>query len=43
MTSDRMETTFRGGHNIAMKVPPHQFEATVNFYRDVLGLPLSGE
>lgn len=27
-----------GGINIAMKVPPHQFEATVSFYRDVIGL-----
>jgi hypothetical protein len=27
-----------GGINIAMKVPPHQFEATVAFYRDVIGL-----
>jgi catechol 2,3-dioxygenase-like lactoylglutathione lyase family enzyme len=31
---------FRGGRNIAMKVPPHQFDATVRFYRDVAGLPL---
>ncbi|MDH3662008.1 MAG: hypothetical protein OEU92_18595 [Alphaproteobacteria bacterium] len=30
---------FRAGRNIAMKVPPHQFEATVRFYRDVIGLP----
>jgi catechol 2,3-dioxygenase-like lactoylglutathione lyase family enzyme len=30
--------TFQAGHNIAMKVPPHQYEATVAFYRDVLGL-----
>ena len=29
---------FDGGKNIAMKVPPHQYEATVRFYRDVLGL-----
>jgi catechol 2,3-dioxygenase-like lactoylglutathione lyase family enzyme len=31
------KATFSGGRNIAMKVPPHQFEATVRFYRDVLG------
>jgi hypothetical protein len=31
---------FTGGRNIAMKVPPHQWEATVGFYRDVLGLPV---
>ncbi len=31
---------FRGGHNLAMKVPPHQWERTVAFYEDVLGLPV---
>ena len=30
--------TFAAGRNIAMKLPPHVFEATVQFYRDVLGL-----
>jgi len=30
--------TFAGGRNIAMKVPPHEWEATVAFYRDALGL-----
>jgi catechol 2,3-dioxygenase-like lactoylglutathione lyase family enzyme len=29
---------FQGGRNIAIKVPPHQHEATVRFYRDTLGL-----
>lgn len=29
---------FAGGSNIAMKVPPHLWEETVRFYRDVLGL-----
>jgi catechol 2,3-dioxygenase-like lactoylglutathione lyase family enzyme len=29
---------FTGGRNIAMKVPPHQWDETVGFYRDVLGL-----
>lgn len=33
-----MNTTFQGGKNIAMKVPPHQHDATVRFYADVLGL-----
>lgn len=28
----------KGGRNIAMKVPPHAWDATVAFYRDVLGL-----
>ncbi len=30
--------TFQGGCNIALKVPPHQREETVRFYRDTLGL-----
>lgn len=33
-----MAARFEGGKNIAMKVPPHQYEATVAFYRDLLGL-----
>jgi catechol 2,3-dioxygenase-like lactoylglutathione lyase family enzyme len=32
-----MKPRFEGGRNIAMKVPPHQYDATVRFYRDVLG------
>ncbi len=31
---------FVPGNNIALKVPPHEFDATVAFYRDVLGFPL---
>jgi catechol 2,3-dioxygenase-like lactoylglutathione lyase family enzyme len=31
---------FAGGRNIAMKVPPHLWDATVRFYRDVAGLPV---
>jgi catechol 2,3-dioxygenase-like lactoylglutathione lyase family enzyme len=31
-------TDFRGGRNIAMKVPPHLWDETVRFYRDVAGL-----
>jgi len=34
-----MAAKFQGGPDIAVKVPPHQYEATVSFYRDVLGLP----
>jgi hypothetical protein len=34
-----MTPSYSAGRNIAMKVPPHQFEATVRFYRDVLALP----
>lgn len=33
-----MRPQFRPGRNIAMKVPVHEHEATVGFYRDVLGL-----
>lgn len=33
-----MSAKFEGGRNIAMKVPGHQHEATVAFYRDTLGL-----
>lgn len=32
---------FSGGRNIALKLPSHEFEATVRFYRDVLGLEQS--
>jgi hypothetical protein len=37
-----MTTKFSGGKNIAMKVPPYQHEATVRFYRDLLGLEQIG-
>ena len=33
-----MNRKFEAGNNIAMKVPPHEFEATLAFYREVLGL-----
>jgi len=32
------QVTFAGGRDIAMKVPPHQWEQTVSFYRQTLGL-----
>jgi hypothetical protein len=32
------QATFSGGRNIAMKVPLHLYEATIQFYRDVIGL-----
>ncbi|QND51472.1 hypothetical protein HB779_05840 [Phyllobacterium sp. 628] len=35
-----MKPAYEGSRNIAMKVPPHQYEATVAFYRDVIGLKL---
>ena len=34
------KVNFAGGRNIAMKVPPHLWEATVKFYRDVLALKI---
>jgi catechol 2,3-dioxygenase-like lactoylglutathione lyase family enzyme len=34
---------FIAGRNIAMKIPPHEFSRTVEFYRDILGLPLIEE
>jgi hypothetical protein len=37
--SDQAISSFRAGRNIAMKVPPHQFDATVDFYKRVIGLP----
>jgi predicted enzyme related to lactoylglutathione lyase len=30
---------FYAGDNIAMKIPSHEYSATVQFYRDVIGLP----
>lgn len=38
-----MTTTFRGGTNVAMKLPKAQFDRTVEFYRDVLGLTVTEE
>ena len=32
------DAEFRAGQNIAMKVPAHEFDATVAFYKDVVGL-----
>lgn len=33
-----MKPIFKPGRNIAMKVPAHEYESTVAFYREVLGL-----
>ena len=33
-----MKPTFRPGKNIAIKVPTHEFEKMVNFYKVILGL-----
>ena len=35
--------TFTAGSNIAMKVPDHEYKRTVEFYRDIIGLPLVEE
>jgi catechol 2,3-dioxygenase-like lactoylglutathione lyase family enzyme len=35
-----MKPVFRAGRNIAMKVPEHEYERTVAFYRDTLGFQL---
>ena len=36
--SDNATPRFRGGHNIAVKVPSHRYESVVAYYRDSLGL-----
>jgi catechol 2,3-dioxygenase-like lactoylglutathione lyase family enzyme len=33
-----MDVAFKAGKNIAMKIPTHEYEKTVRFYRDILGL-----
>lgn len=33
-----MTANITGGINIAMKVPPHHYQATIAFYRDIVGL-----
>jgi hypothetical protein len=33
--------SYRGGSNVAMKLPPHHFDGAVKFYRDTLGLKVS--
>lgn len=33
-----MSDLIYGGVDVAMKVPPHQYEATISFYRDVVQL-----
>ena len=38
--SGKNQPNFKGGMNIAMKLPPHVFDQTVKFYREVLRLPV---
>ena len=33
-----MKPKFTAGRNIAIKIPPHEYDATVRFYQDILGL-----
>lgn len=33
-----MKPSFTAGKNIAMKVPVHEYDTTLRFYRDILGL-----
>ncbi len=39
MTDASSAPAFRGGIDIAVKVPEHQHASVVAFYRDVVGLP----
>lgn len=39
-----MHPAFQPGRNIAMKIPIHEYQRTLRFYRDVVGLqPLHGD
>ncbi len=38
-----MAVRFTPGKNIALKVPTHEFERTVRFYRDVLGFAVAAD
>lgn len=38
-----MHVSFSAGNNLAIKVPSDEFEATVAFYRETLGLPVLRE
>lgn len=40
MVTNASTPRFTGGMNIAIKVPPHQYEETFAFYHDTLQLPL---
>jgi len=39
-TLERPRQDFSGGRNVAMKIPPDEYEATLGFYRDTLKLPV---
>ena len=43
MVANISNPTFSGGINISIKVPLHQYDATIAFYRDTLNLPLVEE
>jgi catechol 2,3-dioxygenase-like lactoylglutathione lyase family enzyme len=40
MSDSSERPIYSGGKNIAIKVPPHEWEKSVAFYRDILGLPM---
>jgi catechol 2,3-dioxygenase-like lactoylglutathione lyase family enzyme len=39
-TSSNSTPHFRGGPDIALRIPPSGFDATLAFYRDILRLPV---
>ena len=43
MVANISNPSFNGGANIVIKVPLHQYDGTVAFYRDTIGLPLLEE
>ncbi|MBV7262507.1 hypothetical protein L6J37_05900 [Photobacterium sp. WH77] len=34
-----MKAVFKPGNNIAMKIPSHEYEKTLHFYREVIAIP----
>jgi catechol 2,3-dioxygenase-like lactoylglutathione lyase family enzyme len=38
-----MKPTFRGGLNVAMKIPKARYDETVAFYRDILGMDVTDQ
>lgn len=43
MDKSLQPVTYSAGKNIAIKVPDHEYDQTVRFYRDVLGFPEKSE
>jgi hypothetical protein len=38
-----MKPKFTAGRNIGIKLPPHEYDATVRFYEGILGLSKIGD